>query len=91
LDESDDEWDEHVLEEYGPWWRNTLWREEEALDAGLDMADLVHHAFHYYDENVVFNDRDFMNRFQNRATKRPYWTHNGADRDVGSHEGRFYE
>jgi hypothetical protein len=62
LDESDDEWDEHVLEEYGPGWRNTLWREEEALDAGLDMADLVHHAFHHYDENVVFNGRDFMPR-----------------------------
>lgn len=30
------------------------------------MADLVHHAFHHYDENVVFNGRDSMPRNEGR-------------------------
>jgi hypothetical protein len=62
LDDSDAEWDDHVEEEYGPGWRNTLWPDQVTLDSRLDMADLVHHAFHHYNENVVFHGQVFNSR-----------------------------
>jgi hypothetical protein len=37
-----------------------LWWNASTLDEGLDMVDMVHHAFHHYDTNMHFNGTNFV-------------------------------
>jgi hypothetical protein len=49
----------HEWLQYGQAWRSTLWPDASELDVGLDMVDMVYHAFYHYDTAVQFNDRNF--------------------------------
>ena len=50
-DSSDEEWDNHIQEEYGRFGRARLLREAAAsTDANMDLTGQVHNAFNQYDE-----------------------------------------
>ena len=48
-DESDDEWDSFVREEFGARGAGFAINQTEDMDAGLEMLELVEHAFQVYD------------------------------------------
>lgn len=48
-DDSDDEWDSYVREEYGARGPGTAINHGDDVDRGLDMLEMVEHAFHVYD------------------------------------------
>lgn len=60
--DSDVEWDEDIQNTFGRRWRNTVWEDGGELDAGLDMADMLQHAFHHYDTEIQFDGRNFVNQ-----------------------------
>lgn len=88
-DDSDTEWDEEVRSRYGSRWRNTLWEEGLELDGGLDMSDMVQHAFHHYDSEVQFDGRNFVSENNHSDTNDPHG--GGADADHDNYQQGFTE